>query len=103
MLNKEGVPIDDIHALGNITVLNERTNVNKLSGKPPWRYIMQYDITRNRLDEHLIPATFADAGSGEAMLRESWGADNVKTWYGDFVIERASLLACEANELLSKP
>jgi len=63
---------------------------------------MQYGITRNRLDEHLIPAAFADAGSGKAKLRESWGADNVKKRYSDFVIERASLLAREANELLSK-
>ncbi|GAW90953.1 DUF262 domain-containing protein [Calderihabitans maritimus] len=102
LLRKAGIANDDIHALGNITVLNERTNVNKLAGKPPWRYVMQYGITREKLDEHLVPAFFKDAKSGEAMLKKSWGEENIRERYGDFVIERASLLARAANELLSK-
>lgn len=47
LLRNAGVSEDDIHALANITVLNERTNVNKLSGKPPWRYIEQFKLSRD--------------------------------------------------------
>lgn len=101
LLKQSGVPDDDIHALGNITVLNERTNVNKLTGKPPWRYIMQYEVTREKLSEHLVPPRFADAAGDEASLKEIWGAEKIKDRYIDFIIERAKLLAEAANEFLS--
>lgn len=100
LLNRNGVPVDDIHALANITVLNERTNVNKLAGKPPWRYLLQYNVSREELDRHLIPSSFADASAGEKLLRKRWGEENLKQRYGDFVVERAKLLAEAANKFL---
>lgn len=100
LLNQNGVPVDDIHALANITVLNERTNVNKLAGKPSWRYLLQYNVSREELDRHLVPSFFAAASAGEELARKSWGAENVKERYGDFVLERAKLLAEAANEFL---
>lgn len=100
LLSQNGVPVDDIHALANITVLNERTNINKLSGKPPWRYLLQYQVHREKLDRHFIPSSFADAWAGEEALRKSWGEENLKQRYGDFVVERANLLAEAANAFL---
>ncbi|MBM3188571.1 MAG: DUF262 domain-containing protein [Chloroflexi bacterium] len=60
VLSKANESIDEIHALANLTVLNERTNANKLSGKEPWRYIQQFRISSKALRSHLIPAAFAE-------------------------------------------
>ncbi|NLG80274.1 MAG: DUF262 domain-containing protein [Firmicutes bacterium] len=100
LLRKSGIAADDIHALANITVLNERTNVNRLAGKPPWRYLPQYGVSREVLDGHLVPESFADATAGDELLRKSWGAENVKARYRDFVAKRADLLAQAANEFI---
>ncbi|MDI3481895.1 MAG: hypothetical protein PWQ97_1550, partial [Tepidanaerobacteraceae bacterium] len=100
-LNKNGLPIDDIHALANITVLNERTNVSRLSGKPPWKYVLEYNISRGELDEHFIPGVFADASAGREIVEKSWGKEDLKQVYGDFVLKRAELLSKAANEFLS--
>jgi hypothetical protein len=97
LLRKEGKSNDEIHALANITVLNERTNVNKLAGKEPWRYIQQYHISRQALEAHLIPDSFAKADQAD-QLEEQWQVQN----YDSFIGERAKLLAEEANKFLSK-
>lgn len=98
VLKKSNFKDDEIHALANITVLNEHTNVNKLSGKEPSRYIQQFGILQQNLYEHLIPKPFAMAIKDEVSLKEQWSVEH----YGDFIIERAQLLAQEANALLRK-
>jgi len=98
VLRKANIPDDDIHCLANITVLNERTNVRKLSGKPPSRYIPEFHISEQDLRPHLIPDPFAGAANDEALLKEQWGVER----YADFLIERAKLLAKEANAFLQK-
>lgn len=89
---------DDIHTLANITVLNEQTNVGKLSGKEPWRYISRYEISADLLKSHLIPESFICEIEEEGVLRQKWDVRN----YTDFVIERAYLLAEETNRFLKK-
>lgn len=96
VLRKASVPTDDIHALANITVLNERTNVNKLAGKQPSRYIEQHHISGEALRDHLIPECFVEVVSDETLLKRQW---DVKK-YTDFLIERAQLLTQEANAFL---
>lgn len=96
VLKKASVPDDDIHALANITVLNERTNVNKLVGKEPWRYIQQFRISPEALRPHLIPESFVKTRNDEAVVKEQWSMQR----YTDFLIERAQLLADEANAFL---
>ncbi len=97
LLRKAGKSDDDIHALANITVLNERTNVNKLAGKEPWRYIQQYNISPQSLEAHLIPVRFAEV-AGTESLKEQWDIRN----YDDFLLERAQLLMKEANAFLER-
>jgi len=98
VLRKANIPDDEIHCLANITVLNERTNVHKLSGKPPSGYIQEFRISEQNLRSHLIPDPFARAANEEALLKEQWGVER----YTDFLIERAKLLAKEANAFLQK-
>jgi len=98
LLRKDKRADDQIHALANITVLNERTNVNKLAGNAPWKYITQYSITADKLRSHFIPESFAQvADQGSPSLRQTWAIE----WYDDFLIERATLLAKAANTWLS--
>lgn len=89
ILRKAGFQDEKIHALANITVLNERTNVGKLANKEPWRYIQQFSISESDLRSHLIPEPWI---TGERQ----W---DVKQ-YEEFLSERARLLAEEANEFL---
>lgn len=96
MLKRAGETNDVVHALANITVLNERTNVNKLAGKAPWRYLQQFDISPEVLRTHYIPESFAQAVGNEALLKDRWSTDK----YTDFLIERALSLAQEANAFL---
>lgn len=96
VLKKAGVSDDDINTLANITVLNERTNVNKLSGKEPWQYIQQFNITPEALVGHLIPKTFALQPADGGSRQEQWAVGR----YSDFVIERAQRLSEEANVFL---
>ena len=98
VLRKGNITDDDIHCLANITVLNERTNVNKLSGKPPARYILEFRISEQRLREHLIPDAFASAANDKARLEKQWDVEG----YTDFLNKRAELLAKEANAFLQK-
>lgn len=91
MLKKAKASDDKIHCLANITVLNERTNVNKLAGKPPWDYIQKFKISKESLRLHLIPEPFATLHD-----EEQW---DVKQ-YGHFVSERSKLLAEKVNEFL---
>ena len=98
VLRKGNITDDDIHCLANITVLNERTNVNRLSGKPPSRYIQEFSISEQNLRSHLIPDPFARAANDKARLEKQWDVER----YTDFLIERAKLLAKEANAFLQK-
>jgi len=95
VLRQAGRSDDDIHALANITVLNERTNVNRLAGKEPWCYIREHKISRESLEAHLVPDRFAKAVE-TGRLEEQWSVRN----YDDFIRERAQLLAMKANEFL---
>ena len=96
ILRKVKIDNDYIHSLANITVINERTNVNKLAGKEPSKYIEQFHISDEALLSHLIPESFARAVHNPSELRRQW---DVKQ-YDQFLRERAQLLAKEANTLL---
>jgi hypothetical protein len=98
VLKKSGVSEDEIHCLANITVLNEHTNVRKLSAKPPSRYIQEFRISEENLRSHLILDPFARAANDKALLEKQWDVER----YTDFLIERAKLLAKEANAFLQK-
>lgn len=98
VLKKAKVSDDDIHAIANITVLNERTNVKKLSGKPPSRYIREWGISKELLLAHLIPDSFASATDDDRLLEQRWDVKH----YQDFLIERAQVLAHKANEFLQE-
>lgn len=98
VLRKAGIADDYIHALANITVLNERTNVKKLAGKPPSDYIHRFRISEQTLRGHLIPETFARVVNDKALLEKQWDVER----YMDFLNERAQLLAEEANAFLQK-
>lgn len=93
MLKRASVSDDRTHCLANITVLNERTNINKLAAKPPCDYIQKFSISKESLSLHLIPEPFASC-------------HNSKQWdiqqYEDFVCKRSKLLAKEANEFLDR-
>lgn len=93
VLKDAQTPEDEINALANITVLNERTNVNKLSGKPPSRYIEQFGINAELLREHAVPDPFL-----ETVDETKWSVER----YQDFLVERAQLLTREAKVLLHK-
>jgi hypothetical protein len=98
ILREAKIPDDEIHALANITVLNERTNVNKLSGKPPSEYIRKHKISEDDLRRHLIPEEFACAARPGSLLDRQWSVER----YTDFLVERSRLLAQEANMFLQK-
>ncbi|MDP2858821.1 MAG: DUF262 domain-containing protein [Bacillota bacterium] len=91
VLRSAGVGDDDIHALANITVVNERTNISKLADMEPWRYIQEFGISADALRSHLIPESFASSSG-----KDQWSVGR----YTDFVVDRAQLLAGEANVLL---
>jgi len=84
---------DEIHAIANITVLNERTNANKLSDKEPWEYIREFGISTERRREHLVPEGFIENPTDDIRL---------KARYEAFLHERAQLLAKEANAFLQR-
>ncbi len=98
VLKQQNLDEDDIQAIANITVLNERTNVSKLSGKEPWKYIQQFQIKSDLLRSHLIPERFVTDDYSSDRIQRDWSVEN----YHDFLIERAQLLSETANELLTK-
>ncbi|MGQ9849567.1 MAG: GmrSD restriction endonuclease domain-containing protein [Aggregatilineaceae bacterium] len=98
VLQKAEVNESDRHALANITVLNERTNVNQISGKEPWQYISKFKISPDVLNGHLIPPAYASVANQDDSLHKKWDVAN----YTDFVTERAQLLADEANAFLEE-
>jgi hypothetical protein len=98
MLKKHGVKEDDIHFFGNITILNETTNVRKLQAKWPTRYIEEFKITPKNLRAHSVPERFVMAASaGKAELDNVW----TPTAYHNFVIERSNDMANAANAFLT--
>lgn len=96
VLRREGMTEEEIHALANVTVLNERTNVNRLAGKEPGKYIAKYDISPELLRGHLIPDSFAQPWSDPEELQSRWSMKH----YKDFLSERAELIAQKANQFL---
>lgn len=98
VLRKADYPDDEIHALANITVLNERTNVNRLSGKEPAKYIHQFNISPESLSTHWIPQAFADVADEHELLATQWAVER----YTDFLIERAELLSRVANAFFER-
>lgn len=98
VLKKAGIGPDEVHTLANITVLNERTNVNKLSGKEPSRYIREYHITVEGLRAHLIPEPFVGSVSDGKRIRDQWSVEN----FLDFLTARAQLLADETNAFIAR-
>ncbi|WP_376790281.1 DUF262 domain-containing protein [Thermoflexus sp.] len=98
VLKKKGIAEDEIHALANITVLNERTNAYRLLAKEPWQYIRKYQISKQMLEGHLIPSEFVQAVDDEALLAKQWSVER----YTDFLIGRAQLLAQAANAFLER-
>ncbi len=98
VLSKEHLGYEQIHRLANMTVLNERSNVNKLAGKPPATYIKRFQIRRDFLQAHLIPEPFASADCDSKSVEQCW---NVKQ-YDEFCHRRAKVLAEEANSFLEQ-
>jgi len=97
-LKNSNTPDNEIHCLANITVLNERTNVRKLSSKPPSEYIQEFTITTDSLQAHLIPDVFAAAAGNPKLLEDLWSVGR----YKEFITERARLLAEESNKFLEE-
>ncbi|MBM4288832.1 MAG: DUF262 domain-containing protein [Deltaproteobacteria bacterium] len=90
---------DEINALANITVLNERTNVKKLSAKEPIRYLQEFNITPELLTPHAVSEKYLEARrQGGAEFEAQWSLDS----FQDFIQERNQTLAREANEFLQR-
>jgi hypothetical protein len=98
VLNKAHAIDDEIHSLANITVLNERTNVNKLSRKEPRRYVQEYSISHQDLTAHMIPEAFIEAFNERDTTRPQFD----KNIYSDFLIERARVITHSANKFMNK-
>lgn len=99
VLRKNEYPDDKVNALANITVLNERTNVNKLSGKEPLDYIKKFSITSEALRTHVIPGAYIQAREAdESVFKWQWDVKN----YESFIAQRTLLLAQEANRFLNE-
>lgn len=88
-LRKSNIQIDEVNALANVTVMNEKTNVNRLSAKPPAQYLQQYNISGSVLKPHAIPDRFAETAGNPDTLKQLWSIEH----YTDFLLERAQLLA----------
>jgi hypothetical protein len=97
VLKRANIPDDEINCLANITVLNERANL-RLGRMLPSQYIRRFQISEQDLRDHLIPETFARAASDPDLLEKQWSLER----YTEFVIERAQLLAEEANNFFQE-
>lgn len=99
ILKNHGKDEDSIHYFGNITILNEKTNVTKLQAKTPAKYIREFGIGRDQLAAHLIPEDYAAATAlPEDEFAKKWSVDR----YDDFVMDRTIVLAKKISEYLSK-
>ncbi|MBC7252722.1 MAG: DUF262 domain-containing protein [Actinobacteria bacterium] len=105
ILKKNAFPEDEIQAMANVTVLNERTNVLKLTSLSPEEYIRRFKITREELSGHDIPDSFLasipekwDGGAGDQgeQLKRDWDTSRFR----DFIIERATLLGKKSTTIL---
>lgn len=93
LLRRHGIKDDDIHALANITAMNGRTNVKRLSDNSPARSIRDLQIQPFLLQAHLIPEPYVSSTSDAV-----WSTDR----YHDFLVARAELLAGECNRFLAR-
>lgn len=83
-LIRDDYSVDDVNALANITVMNAKTNVQKLQNKAPWKYIDEYHISATDLEQHAIPSSWA-----ETVNDETWALHR----YPAFVLDRAGRLS----------
>lgn len=97
MLKRHGVNEDDIHFFGNITILNEHTNVRKLKAKWPTKYVQEYAVSPDELKGHAIPDRFATASASDEF-EAVWSSSA----YGDFVLDRSTEIAKAVNEFLDR-
>jgi hypothetical protein len=97
VLKKAGEKEDTIQALANFTVLNEKTNVSRLAGKDPLSYIRKFKIPSDFLRSHVVPEPFVKALDNESDAERQWAVEK----YSDFLLDRAMLLANEANVFLA--
>lgn len=98
VLRNSNFQVDEINALANVTVMNERTNVSRLSGKPPAQYLAQYSVSEQMLKPHAIPERFSTAVGNPTLLDQVWSVEH----YTDFVLERAQLLAQYVTQYLKE-
>jgi hypothetical protein len=99
ILKNHGKDEDSIHYYGNITILNEKTNVTKLQSKTPTKYIREFNIEREQLAAHLIPLDYANATElPDEEFVKKWSVDH----YDDFVMDRTIILARKITEYMSK-
>ncbi len=99
-LKKAGIADSDIHAVANITVLNEATNVSKLWARMPAVYIRKFGISADLLRGHLVPESFiAPVETGiDEQVKSQWAIDN----YSLYLRERAELLARATQDFLAQ-
>lgn len=76
----------------NVTRLCARTNVHKLSYKPPWEYVPENNIAKEALLTHFIPENYA-----EKFFR---GQVISPTEFNEFLRERGELLINKSAQLL---
>lgn len=96
ILRKAHVDSEQMNAIANITVMNERTNCTKLAAKKPWEYIQQFGITPDLLQPHFIPEPFIQAvKTGNS---KQWDTEH----YFEFIQQRASVIAQATNDLFAK-
>lgn len=99
ILNKAHTISDDnVHSLANITVLNERTNVSRLSKKEPRFYVQEYGISYDDLAAHIIPKSYIDSFKAGEVTKQKFDAES----YNNFIIERARLISIGANKFMKK-
>jgi hypothetical protein len=99
VLRNYNIEDDPINWFSNITVLNEKTNVKKLQAKAPAKYITDFNISADMLEQHSIPKSFIppyDKFDGE--ITKAWSLDR----FDEFVLERADVLAQEMNSYLDE-
>lgn len=76
----------------NLTRLCARTNVHKLSSKPPWEYVPENGIAKAALLTHFIPDKYAEKFfRGQVMSPEE---------FNEFLKERGQLILDRSTQLL---
>jgi len=83
---------EDYDTTPNVTLLCAKTNVRKLSSKPPWEYVQEFSISKEALVQHLVPEKYADKFvKGQPLSRDE---------FKGFLKEREELIVKQAASLL---